>query len=376
MLDHGEFFDFFGDLQGTRQEGKVYHILIDILFIVLSGILCGYDEWENIHVWASASITQKWLKKYIALKHGIPSLSTIKRVFAIMNPEEFSAGFTEWVRAGIKLPDKDIVSIDGKTSRGSNEIGKGQKAIHMVSALCHSHGLIIGQTKTDEKSNEITAIPELLDQLMIEGCIVTIDAMGLQTKIVEKIVNDNHADYVINLKGNQETLHEEVKGYFEELEQSEELEKIKQAASTQEKDNIIREHGRIQAIKTLDKGHGRIEKRTYFYSTDIDWMADAKREWVKLTGIGMVLREVEYLSENRKTSEVAHYVASVNNVLDFSNAARMHWGVEGMHWSLDVIFRDDQNQTRQSIAAQNLATVRRMVFNTLQQETKVKPKFS
>ena len=375
-LYEGEFFDFFGDLQDTRQEGKVYHILIDILFIVLSGILCGYDEWENIHVWANASITQKWLKKYIALKHGTPSLSTIKRVFAIMNPEEFSARFTEWVRAGIKLPDKDIVSIDGKTSRGSIDIGKGQKAIHMVSALCHSHGLIIGQTKTDEKSNEITAIPELLDQLMIEGCIVTIDAMGLQTKIVEKIVNDNHADYVINLKGNQETLHEEVKGYFEELEQSEELEKIKQAASTQEKNNIIREHGRIQAIKTLDKGHGRIEKRTYFYSTDIDWMVDAKRKWVKLTGIGMVLREVEYLSENRKTSEVAHYVASVNNVLDFTVASRNHWGIEACHWSLDVIFRDDQNQTKQSVAAQNLATVRRMVFNTLQQETKVKPKFS
>ena len=188
-------------------------------------------------------------------------------------------------------------------------------------------------------------------------------------------MNDNHADYVINLKGNQETLQEEVKEYFEELEQSGELEEIRQEAD-QEKDNIFKEHERIQVLKTLDKGHGRIEKRTYFYSTDIDWMVDAKRKWVKLTGIGMVLREVEYLSENKKTSEVAHYVASVSNVLDFSNAARMHWGVEGMHWSLDVVFRDDQNQTKQAIAAQNLATVRRMVFNTLQQETKTRPKLS
>lgn len=374
-LYQGEFFDYFGELHDKRQEGKVFHLLVDILFIVLSGILCGYDDWDNIHIWASSYVTQKWLKKYIELRNGMPSLSTIKRVFAIMNPEEFSSRFTEWVRAGIQLPDKDIVSIDGKTSRGSLDTAKGQKALHMVSALCHSRGLIIGQTKTDEKSNEITAIPELLSQLMIEGCIVTIDAMGLQTKIVKKIVEDNHADYVINLKGNQETLQTEVKDYFDELEQTGELEQIKQEA-TQEQDNIINKHELIQQLKTIDKGHGRIEKRTYFYSTDIDWMLDAKRNWTKLTGIGMVVREVELTAENKKTREIAYYVASVDNVKDFSNSVRWHWGIESMHWSLDVTFGDDQNQTRQSIAVQNLAIVRRMAFNTLRQETKVRPKLS
>ena len=366
-LYEGEFFDYFGELQDKRQQGKVFHSLVDILFIVFSGILCKCDEWEMIHMWASASATQEWLKKYIALQHGIPSLSTIKRVFAIMDPEEFLTCFTEWVRNGITLPDRDIVSIDGKTTKGSLDVGKGQKALHMVSALCHSHGLIIGQTKTDAKSNEITAIPELLDRLMIEGCIVTIDAMGLQTKIVEKIVNDNHADYVINLKGNQETLQNEVKDYFDELERSGELEGLGretvQAKGSKEQD-------RIQVLKTLDKGHGRIEKRTYFYSTDIDWMMDAKRKWVKLTGIGMVLREVKTLSDNKTTHELAHYVASVDNVEDFSKAVRMHWGIEGMHWSLDVVFKDDRNQTRQAIAALNLASVRRLAFNTL------KPKLS
>jgi len=329
-LYEGEFFDFFGELQDNRQQGKVYHQLIDILFIVFSGILCRCDEWEMIHMWASAPVTQKWLKKYIALQHGMPSLSTIKRVFAIMDPEEFSACFTEWVRIGIKLSEKDIVSIDGKTSRGSPDTAKGQKALHMVSALCHSRGLIIGQTKTDEKSNEITAIPELLSQLMIEGCIVTIDAMGLQTKIVKKIVEDNHADYVINLKGNQETLQTEVKDYFDELEQTGELEQINQKAA-QEEDNIFKKHELIQQLKTIDKGHGRIEKRTYFYSTDIDWMLDAKRDWTKLTGIGMVVREVEFTAENKKTREIAYYVASVDNVKDFSNSVRWHWGVESMH---------------------------------------------
>lgn len=292
-----------------------------------------------------------------------------------MRPEEFSSRFTEWVREGLHLPDKDIVSIDGKTSRGSLDKAKGRKALHIVSAFCHSHGLIIGQTKTDEKSNEITAIPKLLDQLVIEGCIVTIDAMGLQSKIVEKIVNDNHADYVINLKGNQEILQEEVKEYFEDLKRSGELEKIIQEASD-EINNIVKGQERIQALKTIDKGHGRIERRTFIYSKDIDWMAESKQKWTKLTGIGMVLREVEYLSENRKTSEIAHYVASVNDVFDFSKSSRLHWGVEQMHWSLDVVFRDDQNQTKQEIAAQNLATVRRMVFNTLKHETKVRPKLS
>jgi len=245
----------------------------------------------------------------------------------------------------------------------------------MVSALCHSHGLIIGQTKTDEKSNEITAIPELLDQLLIEGCIVTIDAMGLQKKIVKKIVKENQADYVINLKGNQETLQQEVKEYFEDLTQTGEIARVKQETA-QQKEASVGTQGRIQILRTLDKGHGRIEKRTYFYSTDLDWMVDAKQEWEKLTGIGMVVREVEFLAENKQTNETAYYVSSVDNVRDFSKAARMHWGVESMHWSLDVTFKDDQNQTRLSAAAQNLAVVRRMIFNTLKKETQIRSKLS
>lgn len=191
---------------------------------------------------------------------------------------------------------KIIVAVDGKTSKGSKDKSKDQKALHMVSALCQSHGLVIGQTKTDEKSNEITAIPALLDQLFIEGCIVTINAMGLQKKIVKKIVNENKADYVINLKGNQETLQQEVKGYFEELKQTGALKNIKKQAQ-KENANKPKESGGIQVHSTLEKGHGRIEKRTYYYATDLDWMVDAKREWEKLTGIGMVIREVEYTVE-------------------------------------------------------------------------------
>jgi predicted transposase YbfD/YdcC len=276
----------------------------------------------------------------------------------------------------LDLPNKDVISVDGKTSKGSRNKSKDQKALHMVSALCHSHGLVIGQTKTDEKSNEITAIPELLDQLFIEGCIVTIDAMGAQKKIVEKIVKDKKADYVINLKGNQETLQAEVKEYFEELGQSGELENIKEKTQ-QKNEEEPKDGGKIEVYSTLEKGHGRIEKRTYFYSTDLDWMVDAKRDWEKLTGIGMVIREVEYTTEpDKRTNETAYYIGSVNNVIDFAMAARHHWGVESMHWSLDVTFGDDRNQTREGVAAQNLAMVKRLVFNTLKNENKVRPKMS
>lgn len=367
-LYEGNFFEYFGELKDTRQEGKVYHRLTDILFIVVSGILCGYDEWDDIYVWASEPTTQAWFKKYIALANEMPSLSTIKRGFALIKPKEFSARFIEWMAASLKLPAKDVISVDGKTSKGSKDKSKEQKALHMVSALCHSHGMIVGQTKTEEKSNEITAIPELLDQLMIKGCIVTIDAMGAQKKIVKKIVEQNEADYVINLKGNQETLQKEVEGYFEELEQSGELAKIQKQT---DKDSEMGVHS------TLEKGHGRIERRTYFYSTDLDWMVDAKRDWTKLTGIGRVVREVEYIAEpTKKTVEIAHYIGSVDNVTDFASAARNHWGVESMHWSLDVTFGDDRNRTKEAAAAQNLAIVKRMVFNVLKNETKIKPKMS
>lgn len=361
----GTFFGYFGNFKDTRQEGKVYHRLTDIVFTVVCGVLCGYDKWEDLHTWAELPSTQIWLKKYIALYNGMPSLSTIKRGFAVIHPKEFSARFIDWM-ASVTLPPKDVVSVDGKTSRGSK--GKDQKALHLVSALCHSHGLIMGQTKTEEKSNEITAIPELLKQLMIKDCIVTIDAMGAQKKIAEQIVNKNEADYLFNLKGNQETLHEEVKAYYQDLEQSGEL---------PSPGKPLGEDSKVSVHRTLDKGHGRIEKRTYYYSTDLDWMIDAKRDWTKLTGIGMVIREVEYISEpTKKTVEKAHYIGSIDNVQDFARAARHHWGVESMHWSLDVTFGDDANQTRGAASAQNLAIVKRMVFNVLKKETKMYPKKS
>ncbi len=355
----GKFFDTFGIIYDKRQQGKVRHKLIDILFIIVSALFAKIDEVEEIYMWATAEQNKKWLKKYIALENGIPSISTIRRVLNTVNPKQFEKCFISWTRELTIFSENggDIVAIDGKTMRGSKN---GDKITHIVNAWCSANNLVLGQVKTDEKSNEITAIPELLDLLYLEGCIVTIDAMGCQTKIVKKI-KKKKADYVISLKGNQGTLHNEVKEYYEDL--KEEMDKI-------EKGN----HESVKMVRTLDKGHGRIEERKYFYSTDIDWMIDARKDWTGLSGIGMVYRKVT--EKDKVREEVQYYIGSIKDVSQFAKAVRGHWGVESMHWSLDVTFKDDANKTRKDLAPENLAVAKRIVLNMVRRETEEFPKLS
>lgn len=355
----GKFFDTFGIIYDKRQQGKVRHKLIDILFIIVSALFAKIDEVEEIYMWATAEQNKKWLKKYIALENGIPSISTIRRVLNTINPKQFEKCFISWTRELTIFSENggDIVAIDGKTMRGSKN---GDKITHIVNAWCSANNLVLGQVKTDEKSNEITAIPELLDLLYLEGCIVTIDAMGCQTKIVKKI-KKKKADYVISLKGNQGTLHNEVKEYYEDL--KEEMDKI-------EKGN----HESVKMVRTLDKGHGRIEERKYFYSTDIDWMIDARKDWTGLSGIGMVYRKVT--EKDKVREEVQYYIGSIKDVSQFAKAVRGHWGVESMHWSLDVTFKDDANKTRKDLAPENLAVAKRIVLNMVRRETEEFPKLS
>jgi len=355
----GKFFDTFGIIYDKRQQGKVRHKLIDILFIIVSALFAKIDEVEEIYMWATAEQNKKWLKKYIALENGIPSISTIRRVLNTVNPKQFEKCFISWTRELTIFSENggDIVAIDGKTMRGSKN---GDKITHIVNAWCSANNLVLGQVKTDEKSNEITAILELLDLLYLEGCIVTIDAMGCQTKIVKKI-KKKKADYVISLKGNQGTLHNEVKEYYEDL--KEEMDKI-------EKGN----HESVKMVRTLDKGHGRIEERKYFYSTDIDWMIDARKDWTGLSGIGMVYRKVT--EKDKVREEVQYYIGSIKDVSQFAKAVRGHWGVESMHWSLDVTFKDDANKTRKDLAPDNLAVAKRIVLNMVRRETEEFPKLS
>ncbi len=363
-LYKGQFFDYFGVIFDKRQQEKVWHKLMDILFIIVSAAFCNIDVPDAIYLWAVQEQNEKWLRKYIELKNGIPSLSTIKRVLRWLDPKQFEKCFIAWVGNMTVFSEKggDTVAIDGKTTKGSRD---GDKVTHIVNAWCSANNLVLGQVKTEEKSNEITAIPELLDLLYVEGCVITIDAMGCQRKIVEKIIKEKHADYVIGLKGNQETLHNEVINYFEDLKKDGELKKIEKNESENEK---------VEMVQTLDKGHGRIELRKYYYSTDTEWMVDAKREWMGLTGIGMEYTKVTI--KDKISEGVRYFIGSVDNVQQFAKSARQHWGVECVHWSLDVCYKDDANKTRKDFAAENLAVARRIALNMCRNDKELQPKLT
>jgi len=271
----------------SRQQGKVKHKLIDILFIVVSATLCNCNEWEEIEEWAKAK--EEWLRQYLELPNGIPSWYTMERVMDVIDPKQFEKCFVEWMREVTQVKEGDVVAIDGKAMRGTADRRAGKKAINIVSAWCSGDKLVLGQVRAGEKSNEIRAIPELLDMLFIKGAIVTIDAMGCQKEIATKIVKEKKADYVLSLKGNHEIIRGEVEEYFKDAEQ-----------------NGFKDE-KILQYRTLEKGHGRIEERLYYYSTDIGWM-EGKKEWTKLTGIGMVIRRTE--KDGEKTEERAFHLGT------------------------------------------------------------------
>lgn len=369
----GNFFESFSILEDTREQGKVKHKLIDIIFIVITAVICGCNEWKEIKLWCSGELKIAWLKTYIELPNGIPSLSMIGRMFNIISPKQFEKCFADWMKRAVELADTDIISIDGKTMRGTIDLDS-CKGVHIVSALCKSHSLVIGQVKTDEKSNEITAIPELLDMLYLKGCIVTIDAMGCQRKIAEKIVDECESDYILNVKGNQPALQEDIVQHFQNQEMQNKIKNLTIAY------NVIHNNGKVlgdeslSMVKTVEEGHGRIEVRKYYYSKDISMMIDAKKQWAGLKGVGMVERETT--TNGNKTSDLSYYIASVKSAKEFEKAARNHWGVESMHWSLDVTYKDDANRTRKGTAPQNMAVLKRIAFNAVKSDTKKYPKES
>lgn len=348
----GKFFDYFMVIYDPRQDEKVKHKLIDVLFIGVCASICRCDDWEEMEEWAMDN--EEWLKKYLELPNGIPSKYTLERVFDFIDPKQFQKCFSEWMKEVTQIDAGTVVAIDGKSMRGTSR-SNGKKAVQIVSAWCSSNKMVLGQVKTDEKSNEITAVPELLELLCIKGCIVTVDALNTQKDIVKKIVEDKKADYVVALKENHPTLHREVVEYFKDLESN----------------NF--ESDKVHKYQTKEKNHGRIEKRTYYYSTDIKWV-DAKEDWKKLNGIGMVIREVT--TGKKHTKEKAYHLGSVKEVKDYASGVRMHWGIESMHWSLDVTFREDQNRTILGKAPENLAMLKRLSLNMVKKDTEIMPKKS
>jgi predicted transposase YbfD/YdcC len=335
--------EHFKTLTDPRKAGMISHKLIDIITIAVSAIICGAEDWVGVETFGKAK--QNWLKQFLELPNGIPSHDTFNSVFNCLSAKELQECFANWMRSIFQLTDNEVVAIDGKCLRRSYDRKSGKAAIHMVSAWAHNNRLVLGQVKTDAKSNEITAIPELLKLLDIKGCIVTIDAMGCQRKIASEIINQG-GDYVLALKGNQAHLHQAVKTYFEST------------------DFDITTH---DFYETIDGDHGRIETRRYWTVDNIEWLEN-KENWPGLTSIGMVerIREVK----DKITTEISFYITSLkSDAKRFGHAVRAHWGIENsLHWSLDVTFNEDHARIRQGEGAENVAVLRHIALSLLKQE--------
>ena len=335
-----------------RDHATKRHKLIDILVIAVCATICGADGWEEIAEFGEAK--HDWFTQFLELPNGIPSHDTFGRVFQLIKPAEFQHSFLEWVRAAAAAAGGTLVNVDGKHLRGSKRRKRdGTEGLRLVSAWAAENRMVLGQVKTGEKSNEITAIPELLRLLEVRGCIVTIDAMGCQKEIAEQII-EQEGDYVFCLKGNHGTLHQEVADYFGWA------------------DKINFKELDYDYCETLEKDHGRIEKRRCWVTEDIGWLAQ-KEEWEGLRSIIMVEAEREVIGDKR-TVERRFFISSLEaNATESLRAVRGHWAIENsLHWCLDVGFREDACRTRTGNAAENLAVLRHIALNLLKQEKSCK----
>jgi len=340
-----DFISHFSRIPEPRIERCRKHELLDILFLSISAILCGAEGWEEIEDFGHARLD--WLRRYFPYNSGIPKHDTIARVLSRLDTEALQQSFISWINAACELTDGEVIAIDGKTVRRSFQKGNRKSAIHMVSAWACQNNLVLGQQKVDAKSNEITAIPELLELLEIKGCIITIDAMGCQREIAEKIVSQG-ADYVLALKGNQGELCDEVKLLF----QQPQLGELKE-----------------QVIEEVSSGHGRIEtRRCRQIAINKKWLTNSVR-WKKLKTIIEIqsTREIDEVV----TKEKRYYISSLSlDAKKAANAVRSHWAVENkLHWVLDVCFREDESRIRRGNGAEVMSTLRRLTLNLLKKNT-------
>lgn len=341
----------FSSIEDFRMKNENFrHNLVDILIISILATICAADGWTEIVRFGRAK--EDWLRKFLELPNGIPSHDTFGRVFSLLDPKVFEAYFREWLQTLAVDLKNEIIAVDGKTLRGSGYKKINKPASHLVSAWATRSRLMLGQIKTESKSNEITAIPELLKVLDIKNCIITIDAMGCQTKIAKQILSQE-AGYVLNLKANQATLHEDVINIFASAE----------AEKTKQYKKILH---RRRVIKT--KNHGRQEKRTFTLVSARDEQGFALR-WPGLKGIGKM--DVTSTSNNKTMRYTRYFITSLDytNIDLFIESVRNHWHIEiELHWTLDVSFREDHSQVRIGNAAENLALIRRIALNLLKQE--------
>jgi len=346
FVDVGSIGSYFESLSDPRHTRHRKHLMTDIAVIAVCGILCGCDGPTAIHRWAKHRAS--WLTQHLALPNGIPSRDCIRRLLVALKPEAFQRCFQAWIADAISIDaDKTdrLVAIDGKSCRRSHDGAKGLGALHIVSAWASEEGIALGQVATDAKSNEITAIPQLLGQIELTDTLITIDAMGCQKEIVAQVVNGG-GDCVIAVKDNQPKLLTAIRGFF--LDQMErDFEEL-----------------RYRCHETVDDGHGRIDERSYHLTRTPRDFAPA-RDWPQVKAIGYSVRITRH-ADGTETDEVRYYLSSrYLSGKRFSEAVRGHWGIESMHWVLDVNFREDESRTRERTLANNLSWLRRFAVTLL-----------
>ena len=338
---------YFEDLEDPRIERTKRHLLVDIICLSVCAVIAGAEGWEDIEEFGLTH--ESWLRKLLRLPNGIPSHDTISRVFRRLKPKAFEEGFLEWVSSLHEQLGFKLIAIDGKTLRRSHDRKTMKSALHLVCAWSVENHVVLGQEAVDAKSNEITAIPELLENLELKGAIVTIDAMGCQKEIAEQIVT-GQGDYVLAVKDNQPTLHQTLKDYFVEV-------------------LLKDERGKAKHKVTREQGHGRQEERHYYSAGIPPELLEELSAWKGCRSLGVAISYVQ--REGKMADETRYFISSLkSNVRQFSEAVRGHWGIENsMHWTLDLTFREDESRIRKDYGPDNFALLRRMALTLIKRDT-------